>query len=107
MTLQSREEVARLLRKWEFRNDRSNSEERPKSFWKTLTRHWMRFAKTLGRVNAIFLLTVVYFLVIGPGSLLLKLFGKDLLDRQSEKRDSYWYDKTPEAHDLEHSKHQF
>lgn len=107
MTSASRGDVEHLLRKWEFRHDQADTETGEKTVWKTLAEYWLRFARMLGKANAIVFLTVVYFLIIGPGAMLLKLLRKDLLDRKAEERESYWYDKIPFDQDLEKSKHQF
>ena len=107
MTSPSREVVEHLLHKWEFRHDQAETEERQRTFWRRLVEYWLRFARILGKANAILLLTVVYFLIIGPGAILLKLLRKDLLDRRAEARESYWYDKGPVDQGLEQSKHQF
>ena len=103
----SRERVEHLLRKWEFGHNQMGTEAKRKMFWKALSEYWLRFARMLGKANALVLLTVVYFLIIGPGAILLKLFGKDLLDRRLEERASYWYDKIPVDQDVDRSKHQF
>jgi hypothetical protein len=107
VTSQSTERVDHLLRKWEFRGDHTAADKGEKTFWKTLLGYWLRFAGMLGKANAIVLLTIVYFLIIGPGALVLKLLRRDLLDRRAEARESYWYDKDPVDAGLEQSKHQF
>ena len=107
MTTHARERVGHLLRKWEFRHDQADTEEKARTIWKALSEHWLRFARMLGKANALVLLTVVYILIIGPGAMLLKLFRKDLLDRRMKERASYWYDKAPVDQDVDRSKHQF
>jgi hypothetical protein len=107
MTFQSRERVEHLLRKWNFHHDQADTEGRDRTFWRTLAEYWLRFARMVGKANAILLLTVVYFVIIGPGAILLKLLRKDILDRRAEVRESYWYDKVPEDQGLDQSKHQF
>ena len=103
----STEHIDHLLRSWEFRPVDSEPEEKQATLWKQLFGAWMRFAKMLGKANAFLLLSLVYFLVFGPAAIVLKLLGKDLLDRKAEQGESYWYDKGHDDHGLERSKHQF
>jgi hypothetical protein len=107
LTTHGRERVDALLRTWEFRYNQEESPKTNKSFWNILSRKWLSFAKVLGKANALILLTIVYFIAIGPGALILKLMRKDLLDRRIGDRRSYWNDKDPVVQDIEHSKHQF
>lgn len=59
---------------------------------------WMKLAFVLGWINTRILLAAMFYLVVTPIGLVLKLFGKDLLDRRIEvKRDSYWQKKEYKA----------
>jgi len=52
---------------------------------------WMKFAFVLGWINTRIILIIVFYLVITPVGLLLKLFGKDILDIKIDKtKESYW-----------------
>ena len=52
---------------------------------------WMPVAKGIARALTWLLLTLVFYLVFTPYSLVLKLLGKDPLDRKIEPdRESYW-----------------
>jgi hypothetical protein len=52
---------------------------------------WMRLASLLAWVNTRFLLGVVFLFVITPIGLVLRLFGKELLDERIERgATSYW-----------------
>ncbi len=68
---------------------------------------WMRFARALGVVNTHVLLTLVFILIIGPFALVVRLFGKDFLDRTLRPSGSYWKPKEPAPHDFENAKRQF
>lgn len=108
MSLKTQESVGRLLQRWSYRPGAKESEQGGrKNVWKKMYSYWMKFARLLGRVNAVVFLTIFYFLLIGPAALVLKVFGRDLLDRRAEDRASYWYDKEQEAVSVERSKHQF
>lgn len=58
-------------------------------------RVWMKVADTLGWVNTRLLLGLVYYLVMTPIGLLMRLVGKDPLDRRLKDRPTYWVEKTP------------
>ncbi len=54
-------------------------------------RGWMRLAHLLGRVVTTVLLTVVFFLVITPLGLVMRLLGRDpMMLRSGGGRESYW-----------------
>ena len=55
---------------------------------------WMRLAFILGWVNTRIILFVLFYLIFTPIGLVIKLTGKDLLERKIDKsRDSYWIKK--------------
>jgi hypothetical protein len=57
---------------------------------------WMRFASMLGWFNTRLLLTVFFFLVLTPIGLVMRLSGKDLLDKNIDRRGkSYWVKRPP------------
>jgi hypothetical protein len=68
---------------------------------------WMKFAAFLAFVNARILLTLVYFVIIGPISLIVRLMGKDYLDRAIKASESSWKAKKPLVHSLRQSERQF
>ena len=77
-----------------------------KKIGSVLYRGWMAFAHGLAIVNTTLLLSIVYFILIGPMSLIARVLRKDLLGhRQTVK--SAWKNKEPLAHTLEQSRHQF
>ena len=51
---------------------------------------WVKFGKILGKVVAPIVLGVVYFIIITPIGLFLRLTGKDLLQTKFSKNNSYW-----------------
>ncbi len=52
---------------------------------------WMTLAFALGWINTRILLGVFYYLIITPTGLLMRLFGKDLLDEKIDRSaTSYW-----------------
>ena len=53
-------------------------------------RIWIKFGEILGKVIAPLVLSIVYFIVITPIGLFLRIFGKDLLGIKFLKKKSYW-----------------
>ncbi len=61
-----------------------------------LYRFWMALAVVLGYVMTRVILTLVFFFVVLPIGLLLRLFGKDLLHRKLDPdATSYWIQRAP------------
>ncbi|MCH8010900.1 MAG: hypothetical protein IIA61_02965 [Candidatus Marinimicrobia bacterium] len=57
-------------------------------------RLWMLLAYFIGGIVSRVILTVLFYFVITPTGLVLRLFGKDVLDKKFEKnRESYWVKK--------------
>lgn len=96
-----------ILERWSFAEHPEPAGAKPRTLGSILFTYWMKFARILGIINTNILLTVFYILIIGPTALLIKLFGKDLLDRKAEDRNSFWYKKEHAGPDLERSKRQF
>ena len=65
---------------------------------KSLYVPWMGLALVLGVLMTYILLTLVFFLVITPIGLLMRLFGRDPMRRTlARKAESYWIPKKHEA----------
>ncbi len=66
------------------------------------------FSKKVAYVQAIIILTLFYFLVIGPFSLIMRLFGKDRLNKKwKDDKVSYWIEKEKVEANLENARRQF
>ncbi len=67
---------------------------------KPVYRAWMKFAFLLGWVNTRILLGLFFYLVLTPIGLILRLTGKDLLDRRIDRAAAtYWTPRRPEPVD--------
>ena len=56
-----------------------------------LNKAWMKFGELLGKIIAPIVMAGVYFIVLTPISIIVRLFGKDLLKvKFSNKSKSYW-----------------
>ena len=57
-------------------------------------RIWFKFGIILGKIVSPFVMGVIYFLIVTPIGLIMKLFGKDLLNLKYENKNSYWIEKS-------------
>jgi len=56
--------------------------------------YWMIFVRLLGKVNTFVFLSLIYFIIISPFAIFLKLIGKDLLNiKLLGSQKSYWLKK--------------
>ena len=51
---------------------------------------WVKFGEALGRIIAPIAMSIVYFIIITPIGLFMRLIGKDLLRTKFSKNNSYW-----------------
>ena len=59
-----------------------------------LNKLWIKFGEMLGKIIAPMVMAIVYFIILTPISLLVRAFGKDLLNiKFSKKIKSYWITK--------------
>ena len=69
---------------------------------------WMRLAFILSWINTRLILIVVFYLIFSPIGLLIRLFGKDLLERKIDKdKRSYWIQKQKAVFDKLNYERQF
>ena len=51
---------------------------------------WIKFGEILGKFIAPIIMAAVFFIILTPTGLLLRIFGKDLLKTKYSKDSSYW-----------------
>tara|TARA_B100001029_G_scaffold174815_1_gene175383 strand:- start:1238 stop:1636 length:399 start_codon:yes stop_codon:yes gene_type:complete len=51
---------------------------------------WIKFGEILGRFISPLVMAVIYFAIITPIGIFMRLLGKDLLNMKSLKKNSYW-----------------
>ena len=51
---------------------------------------WIKFGELLGRIVAPIIMAIIYFIIITPIGLFMRLIGKDLLKLKFFKNKSYW-----------------
>ena len=59
-----------------------------------LNKIWFRFGIFLGKIVSPFLMGVIFFLVVTPIGLLMRMLKKDLLNLKFNNDSSYWVEKT-------------
>ena len=53
-------------------------------------RGWIKLGEILGKVIAPIVMGFIYFIIITPIGILMRLIGKDLLNIKYNKKKSYW-----------------
>ena len=51
---------------------------------------WIKLGELLGKIIAPIIMGAIYFSILTPISLLVRLFGKDLLNLKRNKDQTYW-----------------
>ena len=65
-----------------------------------LNKIWFKFGILLGNFIAPIVMGVVYFMVVTPTGLIMRLLGKDLLNLKKNNKDTYWIEKDNSNNDL-------
>ena len=55
---------------------------------------WFKFGLLLGSIISPIVMSIIFFLVVTPTSILIKLFNKDILNLKKNKKKTYWIEKT-------------
>ena len=62
-----------------------------------LNKYWIKLGELLGKIIAPIVMMIIYFAIVTPIALLLKIFKKDILKLKLDKKvDSYWIQKEKE-----------
>ena len=59
-----------------------------------LNKIWFKLGIFLGKIVSPIVMFTIYFLVVTPTSLILKIFKKDILNLKKNNKSSYWIEKT-------------
>ena len=54
---------------------------------------WFKFGMLLGRIVSPVIMAFVFFCVVTPTGLIMKLFNKDLLKLKKKNKESYWIER--------------
>ena len=55
---------------------------------------WFRIGLILGKIISPIILAIIFFIVVTPVGLIMRLFGKDLLNLKYNKKETYWIKNT-------------
>jgi len=58
-----------------------------------LNKIWFKFGLLLGNIISPIVMGLVFFLVVFPTGIIMKLLGKDLLNLKKSKQKTYWIQK--------------
>jgi len=59
-----------------------------------LNRLWFKFGLLLGRFISPIIMGIIFFLVVTPIGIIMRLLKKDLLNLKYNKKKTYWIDKS-------------
>ena len=54
---------------------------------------WFKFGILLGKIVSPLIMGIIFFLIVTPIGLIMKLFKKDILKLKFNKKNTYWIDK--------------
>ena len=58
-----------------------------------LNKLWFNFGIFLGKIMSPLIMGIIFFLVVTPIGLLMRLFGKDILNLKFNNKTTYWIEK--------------
>ena len=59
-----------------------------------LNRLWFKFGLLLGRFISPLIMGIIFFIVVTPIGIIMRLLKKDLLNLKYNKKETYWIDKS-------------
>ena len=62
-------------------------------FLSPLNKIWFKFGLFLGKIISPIIMGIIFFLVVTPIGLLMRLLGKDLINLKYNNNKSYWIEK--------------
>ena len=65
-----------------------------------LNKIWFKFGALLGNIMSPIVMGIVFFFVVTPTSLIMRMFGKNLLGLKKDNKKSYWIERSPIKRDM-------
>ena len=59
-----------------------------------LNKLWFKFGLMLGKIISPLIMGIIFFIVVTPTAIIMRILGKDLLNLKYNKKDSYWIEKS-------------
>ncbi|WP_440910951.1 SxtJ family membrane protein [Candidatus Pelagibacter sp.] len=66
----------------------------------SLNKLWMKFGFLLGKIVTPIIMGIIFFLVVTPTGLILRLFRKDILKLKKNRSNTYWSFKDNDNNDM-------
>ena len=63
------------------------------NFLSPLNKLWFKFGIILGKIISPLIMGIIFFLVVTPTGLIMRLMGKDILGLKYNQNSSYWIEK--------------
>lgn len=70
------------------------------NFLTPLNKLWMKFGFLLGKMVTPIIMGIIFFLVVTPTGLILRLFSKDILKLKKNRSNTYWSFKDNDNNDM-------
>ena len=64
------------------------------SFLNPLNKIWFKFGILLGNFVSPIVMGIVFFVIVTPTALIMKIFGKNLLNLKRDNKQSYWVERS-------------
>jgi hypothetical protein len=77
------------------------------SWWRLMWDGWTAYAHRAAGYQAQVLLSLVYFVVLGPSAIVSRLLGNRLLDLDTRPRRSYWVERQQDTSTMAWLERQF
>ena len=69
---------------------------------------WFKFGMLLGAIIQPIVMALIFYLVVTPTGIIMRVFGKDLLNKKLDaEQQSYWIERDQESHPMGSMKNQF
>jgi len=65
-----------------------------------LNKLWFKFGIFLGKIISPLIMGIIFFIVVTPIGLFMRLIGKDLLNLKFNKKKTYWIDNKDQKSDM-------
>ena len=65
-----------------------------------LKKIWIKIGIILGKIIAPLVMALIYFIIITPISIIIKISGKDILNMKFDSSKSYWIKRTKQLHSM-------
>ena len=63
-------------------------------FLTTLNKIWFRFGIILGKFVSPIVMGIVFFIIVTPTSLIMRVLGRNLLNLKKENKKTYWIERS-------------